>query len=230
MIVPTLLAYALYRESERDRPPPAHLHEILAGMHRLARDPRIVAVTIPSVLLVNLQLAMNGFLTVTAIKTLGASAQLASLAFACAFVGAAVGRLGWGWYSDRVLHGERLGMLGALCVLSAVAALCIGLLGPATLGLLIPAAMFLGLCGAGWNGVMTAALAEIGGADRAGSALGLVLTAIFGASAIGPPIFGAIADHTSLAVAWLITAAITPLGAIPVLLVLARRRPVPSRR
>jgi MFS family permease len=64
---------------------------------------------------------------------------------------------------------------------------------------------------------MAAALAEIGGADRAGSALGLTLTAIFGASAVGPLVFGTIADHTSLDTAWTINAAIGLLGVLPVL-------------
>jgi MFS family permease len=62
---------------------------------------------------------------------------------------------------------------------------------------------------------MAAALAEIGGADRAGSAIGLTLTALFGASAIGPIVFGAIADHTSLDTAWTVNACIGVLGVIP---------------
>jgi MFS family permease len=77
--------------------------------------------------------------------------------------------------------------------------------------------LFIGFCGAGWNGVMAAALAEIGGADRAGSALGLTLTAIFGTSAVGPLVFGMIADRTSLDTAWAVSALIAGLGVLPVL-------------
>jgi MFS family permease len=98
------------------------------------------------------------------------------------------------------------------------------LLRPSVALLLIPAALFIGFCGAGWNGVMAAALAEIGGADRAGSALGLTLTAIFAASAVGPLVFGTIADHTSLDTAWTVNAAIGMLGVLPVLWLRAHER------
>jgi hypothetical protein len=45
--------------------------------------------------------------------------------------------------------------------------------------LVVPAAALIGLFGAGWNGVMAAALAEIGGPERAASAVGLTLTFVF---------------------------------------------------
>ncbi len=64
------------------------------------------------------------------------------------------------------------------------------------------ASALLGLTAAGWNGLMAAALSEIGGTERAASALGLGLTAIFAASAIAPAIFGLIADRASLGWAW----------------------------
>ncbi len=225
VVVPTSLVVLLYRESDRDRPPPSSMADLGRGMRTLARDPRLVAVTITCMALVNVQLAMNGFLTVTAINVIGVSAATASIGFACAFGAAMVARLFWGWYSDRFLAGNRIGLLGTLCALAASSSVVVALLHPPLAWLFIPAAMYVGFTGAGWNGVMAAALAEIGGADRAGSALGLALTALFAASAVGPIVFGALADHTSLAVAWWETAVLALIGTLPALWLRTRRPP-----
>jgi MFS family permease len=215
--LPTLLVFVIYKESSIDRPPPSTPAEMLAGMHRLARDPRLIVVTLTCMSLVVGQLAMNGFLTVTAIQVVHVSQAAASAAFAAAFAAATVARLFWGWYSDKYMRESRIMLLGGLSAFGAVASLAIALVSPALSFLLIPAALALGFFGAGWNGVMAAALAEIGGADRAASAIGLTLTAIFTASAIGPLVFGSIADHSSLDTAWSVNAAVGVLGVLPVL-------------
>lgn len=222
--VPTIVACAGYRESAVDRPPPSRLRDVLAGMRRLARDPRLIATTLTCVALANAQLAMNGFFTVTAVQAIGVTPAVAASAFASAFVAAMVARLFWGWYSDRFMRESRIVLLAMLSALSAVASLLMALLHPSLAALLFPAAVLLGLSSAGWNGVMAAALAEIGGADRAGSALGLTLTGIFGTSAAGPLIFGAIADRTSLDTSWMVTAAVGVLGVLPVLWLRAHER------
>ena len=81
-------------------------------MQRLARDPRLIAVTLTCMALVSVQLAMNGFLTVTAVQVIGVTPTLAATAFACAFVAATVARLFWGWYSDRYMRESRVVLLG----------------------------------------------------------------------------------------------------------------------
>jgi MFS family permease len=215
--LPTALVVLIYREAPIDRPPHSTFSEMLAGMQRLARDPRLIVVTLTCMALVVGQLAMNGFLTVTAIAVVHVSQAVASSAFAAAFIAATVARLFWGWYSDRFMRESRIMLLGGLSAFGALSSLAIALVGPATSALLFPAALALGFFGAGWNGVMAATLAEIGGADRAASAIGITLTALFAASAVGPLVFGAIADHTSLDTAWTINAAVGILGVLPVL-------------
>ncbi len=147
----------------------------------------------------------------------GTSPALAALAFASAQGAAVAGRLGWGFVSDRVLHGERLIPFAIICVLAAGATATLSTLHAGASGLLFGAAFVLGFSGAGWNGLMAAALAEVGGVDRAASALGLALTAIFTASAIAPTGFGALADHTSLRVSWLVASALALAAMAPVL-------------
>jgi len=215
--VTTLIAFAGYRELRDDAAPRLTLGSMMRGMHTLARDPRLIAVTLTCMILVSAQAALNAFLTVTGVAVVGTSAAVAALAFACAQGAAVFGRLAWGFVSDRVLHGERLIPFAAICVLAAVGAAALALMHAGTVGVLFIAALVLGLSAAGWNGLMAATISEIGGSERAASALGLALTAIFLASSAAPTGFGALADHTSLRVAWLATAALAVLGVAPVL-------------
>lgn len=214
--IPTLIAYAGYREARDDAGPAQSFAALLRGMRVLARDPRLIAVTLTCMILISAQLAMNVFVTVTAVAVVGTSAGVAALAFALGQAMAAVGRLWWGWASDRIFH-DRLVPLAIICVLAALATATLGLLGRGALVPLFLAAGLLGFSGAGWNGLMAAALAEVGGTERAASALGIALTAIYGASALAPAVFGALADHTSLHVAWSAVALLSLVGVVPVL-------------
>ena len=228
VIVPAVVVFTAYRESGAERPAPSRKRDIARGMAELALDPRLIAVTIPCMVLVNVQLALNGFLTITAIQTIGVSPAVASLTFAAAFGSATLARLFWGWFSDRVMR-DRVALLGVLCVIASFTTFVVAWLRPPNVALLFPVAMLLGFSGAGWNGVMAAALAEIGGANRAGSALGLTLTAVFATSAVGPLVFGSIADHRSLTAAWIVTAVVTLTGVLPAIwLRFARRDAAPA--
>jgi ACS family hexuronate transporter-like MFS transporter len=228
--VPTLTVWIVYREPRDAQPHAARSFlTILREMPALARDPRLIAVAATAITLVSLQQAMNGFLTVTNVTVVGLSPTTAALAFGCAQGAATFGRLFWGWVSDRFLGGERIGLLGVLAVLASFAAFAVAWLTPQTAGLAIPVAMLIGVGAAGWNGLQVAALGEIAGPHRAGSVLGIALTVIFGASAVAPVVFGSIADHTSLAVAWRIFAAVALLGVVPPVW-LRVRRPLASAR
>lgn len=214
--ITTSIAVFGYREARDGSAPSATLASVARGMRALARDPRLIGVTLTCMVLVSIQLAMNAFLTVTAVADVGTSPAVAALAFACAQAAAACGRLAWGYVSDRVLHGERLVPFAIICVLAALATGVLAVLGRGAVVPLFAAAIVLGFSGAGWNGLMAAALAEVGGAERAASALGLALTAIFGASTLMPTAFGALADHASLHAAWAAACALALVGVGPV--------------
>lgn len=214
--LPTLIAYASYREARDEAAPPQSTRTLLRGMRVLARDPRLVGISLTCMVLVSVQTAVNAFVTVSAVTVVGTSAALAALAFALAQAMAAVGRLSWGWASDRIFN-DRLVPLAIICVLAALASATLGWLGRGAVVPLFLAAALIGFTGAGWNGLMTAAMAEVGGTERAASALGLALTAIYGASAVAPFAFGALADHASLRASWLLMAALSLLATVPVL-------------
>jgi MFS family permease len=215
--VTTLIAYVGYREQRDDGAPATTLGSVVRGMHALARDPRLIGVTLTCMVLVSVQSALNAFFTVTGVAVVGTSAAVAAFAFAGAQGAAVFGRLAWGYLSDRVLHGERLIPFAAIVVLAAVGAAAVGLMQPGTVVVLFGAAIVLGLSAAGWNGLMAATISEVGGSERAASALGITLTAIFLTSSAAPIGFGALADHTSLRIAWYAMSALALVGVAPVL-------------
>ena len=218
---PSIVAYALYREA-RDDTVRATFADLARGMRALMRDSRLIGVTLTCMLLAANQFIVNAFLTITAVNVVGTSIHVAGFALAAAFIGAIVGRLGWGLVSDRYFRGDRLIPLAVICVLAGIAA---GMLAFLTAGALLPlffASVLLGLTASGWNGLMAAALSEIGGTERAASALGLGLTAIFAASAIAPSAFGLVVDRSSLGGAWAGVAVLSFVATTPVLWLRAR--------
>ena len=210
--VTTFIAYFGYREQRDDDAPATTLGSVVRGMHALARDPRLIGVTLTCMVLVSAQSALNAFFTVTGVAVVGTSAAVAALAFACAQGAAVCGRLAWGYLSDRVLDGERLIPFAVICMLAAIGAAAVALMHVGTVVVLFGAAIVLGLSAAGWNGLMAATISEVGGSERAASALGITLTAIFLTSSVAPIPFGALADHTSLRIAWFAIAALAVLG------------------
>ncbi len=228
-LITTLIAVVPYREAREVTAGDSSLRALARGMRMLARDPRMIGVTLTCMILSGLQQTMNAFVTVTGVTIVGVSPGIAALAFACAQGAAVAGRLGWGFVSDRLLHGERLVPFAIICVLAASATAALALLHAGGVVPLFAASIVLGFSGAGWNGLMAAALAEVGGADRAASALGLALTAIFFSSAVAPTAFGALADHTSLRIAWLAATTFALAAVVPVLWLRAHLR-APERR
>ena len=216
--VPTIVAVAFYRELRGGSGPGEPLAAgAPARMRELARDPRLIGVVLTCTALVAVQLAMNAFITVTAVSV-GTTAAVAALTLAVAQAAAACGRLWWGWASDRLFAGDRLVPLVIVCIVAAGACAVLATIGRGAVIELFIAAAVLGASGAGWNGLMAASLTEIGGPARAASALGIGLTVIFGVSAAAPVAFGALADHTSLHLAWAAAGALALVGTVPVLL------------
>jgi MFS family permease len=210
-------AFLLYREAKDETSAPASLAGVMRGMQTLARDPRLIAITLTCMLLSATQFICNAFVTITAVSVVHTTAHVAGLALAAAFFTAICGRLGWGFLSDRFFDGDRLVPLAIICVLVTIGTAVLATLGRGAVAPLFVASGLLGLTASGWNGLMAAALSEVGGTERAASALGLGLTAIFGASAVAPSAFGALADHTSLSIAWTTLSALVLIGVAPML-------------
>jgi MFS family permease len=207
-----------YRDPEGHEFPPTRFRHVLGGMRSIARDPRTIYYTSACALLAMVQQQMNGFLALTATTHAHATIALAATVFITAQSCSIFGRLFWGRSSDVLFGGDRVVPVALMCVLSALASIGLAFTSPGSLVLLFASGMLMGFAGAGWNGLFSAAMAEIGGARFAGSAIGVGLTAIFISGAVGPWLFGAFADAYGLEIAWLCVAVVAASGLIPALL------------
>lgn len=117
--------------------------------------------------------------------------NLAGVALASATAASVVGRLFWGWLSDR-----RAGRTGVLVTVSGVAAAMLGLLAVGVGGPVIwPIALVTGAALVGWNGVFHALVAERAGAANLGRLSGETMTFVFGGAVVIPPLLGLISDR-----------------------------------
>lgn len=218
-IVAGTIASLLYREPVELEGERASVGAMLSGMVAMARDARLILVTLTSLVLVTAQVAVMAFVTLTLVHDAGYSIPLGCAMFTVSQVGAIAGRLTWGWASDRLFAGSRVIPLAIVCVVTAIASILFGFVTAATPVLVVGAIVFvLGFSAVGWFGLIVIALAEIGGDEHSGSALGAGLTWTFLASFIGPIVFGAIADDRGFPAAWEALAAFVLCGVPPALL------------
>lgn len=137
------------------------------------------------------QLSFTSYLVTFLDATLAYGLVAAGLALSVAQVGGVVGRVLWGYVSDRWL-GARW-MLAALSLLMTAAAAATGLLYP---GLPVPLVLALlvafGASAIGWNGVYLAEVARRAPAGQASLATGGTLAFTFFGVVLGPPAFGAL--------------------------------------
>jgi MFS family permease len=198
--------------------------DIAQRMLVVARDPLTILFTATCMVLSAGQGITNGFFVLTAVHVVHLSPVAAGAIFAIAQTCAVAGRIVWGRLSDSVFRGDRAWPLVCIAAILAAAAFTLPHVGPGDVPALVLVGAALGISAAGWNGVFATAMAEIGGAELAGSVLGLGLTFIFLSLAAAPGLFGALADRTSLQTAWTVFGAVATLGIIPPLLAVREGR------
>ena len=213
------VASGLYREPQELQGERVSLRAMLLEMISIAREPRLILLTITSMILICAQFALIGFLSFTFVHAALYPIGVAVGLFTISQVAAIAGRLGWGWISDHVFGGSRTLPLAAVCVLVALVALGMSTANPATPYWLAAAlAAALGFTAEGWLGVSVIGFAEIGGEEHSGSALGVGLTWTLLAAMLTPAIFGAVAQVHGFDYAWRGLALISVLGVVPALL------------
>jgi MFS family permease len=218
-ILACTIAAALYREPHELEGERVSLRTMLVEMLQIAREARLILLTIASMILICGQFALIGFLTLTFVHAAGYALPVAVWLFTISQVAAIAGRLAWGWMSDHIFGGSRTMPLAAVCILVAFVALAISNVGTNTpLPLAALAAIALGFTAEGWLGVSVIGFAEIGGEEHSGSALGVGLTWTLVAAMATPAIFGAIVQVYGYAVAWRGLAMLEVLGVVPALL------------
>ncbi len=218
-IVACSIASLLYRQPRELAGERITVRAMLMDMLTIAREPRLIFLTLTSMVLMCAQFALMGFFTLTLVHRAGYSLTVAVGLFTLAQAGAIVGRLSWGWVSDHFFGASRALPLALACVLIALIAL-----GVASLGATTPvwaagaAALALGFTAEGWLGLAVIGLAEIGGEERCGSALGVGLTWILLAAFITPLVFGALVQVLGYPIVWIGLAVFELVGVAPALL------------
>ncbi len=211
-------ASALYREPAELQGERVSVRAMIAEMVAIARESRLILLTLTSMILICGQFALMGFLTLTLVRA-GYPLALALALFTLSQVAAIAGRLAWGTISDRVFGGDRTLPLAVVCVLTAIAAYAIG---RADAGMppwvAATVAFALGFTAEGWIGVAVIGFAEIGGEEHSGSALGVGLSWTLFAGAVTPMLFGSVAQARGFETAWQSIAFLQVVGVIPALL------------
>jgi MFS family permease len=225
VLVVTFGAAALYREPAQLTGEPVRAGVLFKDMLRIGREPRLILLTLTCVVLFASQVALMAFFPWTLVNEAHVSVGFAALVFVIAQFAAAAGRLTWGWLSDRVFHAGRLAPLAITCILCALAALTVahvrGMPVPALAGI----AVLLGFAAEGWFGIAICAMAEIGGEEHAGSALGFGLTWVMTAGIVTPAVFQWLMESAGIPSAWYAVAALSLSGVLPAVgaIVLKRR-------
>lgn len=193
----------LYREAIPEGAPPG-----VAGGPRprgLLRDPSILFLCIASFFFSAVQVTWISYLVLYLQEAAGLSIILAAAYLGQAQIAGTVGRVAFGYMSDRVFGGRRRITLFLTGSLTALLSLWMPAVSRATPGwLLVAVTILFGLAGIGWNGVHLTLLAELAGLQRAGSAVGLGLVFAGVGVILGPPLFGRLVDRSgSYQAAWL---------------------------
>ena len=231
-LVSALLLALFYRDPPARPVPPPALPTALADVGPFLRRRGVMVVFLCGLALSLVQSGVLAYLVLAMRDTFGVSVVDAARLLAVAHLGGAVGRLGWGFVSDRLFDGRRRPGL-TINALLAVAALGGLALGAALPPVLLPAlALLAGIAAFGWVGLYLALVAEIGGSRSAGLLTGFAVIFSWGGVLIGPPLFGIVLHATdSYRVAWLVlaVAALVVAVTLPRLQPLVQREPATER-
>jgi MFS family permease len=219
VFVTTIVATQLYRE-----PPTLHgervaVRVLAADVLHMAREPRLLAVSLSSGLLFFVQASFIAYFPIAMVHVGALKAEAAAVTFACGHLAAACARVIAGRASDSLFRGSRMMPMALMGTIAALGAFGLSFAGIVPLPVVVAAALLLGFGGEGWFGLSLIAMAEIGGPEHARGALGFGLTVAFAAGTIAPLVFGAIASSAGYPAAWQATALIALAGVVPALLV-----------
>jgi MFS family permease len=163
--------------------------------------------------------ALTAVLTfgVPALRDGGASRGDGSVLFAFVSISAMIARVAWGHLADAGGGRRRAATLRDVGILACASAVLTWAVWPEGTAVRIVALVFLSLGALGFNGVLYLIAGEIAGAARAGQAVALMSTALFGGGALASVPLGALADAEGYRSLWLAAAAASALGVLATL-------------
>jgi MFS family permease len=152
----------------------------------------------------------TAYLPLYATSDLHLSARVGGLLLGLFGACAVIGRIGWGFLSQRWARFARPSTaLGTMAAGALIAAALLGAAGAGPAWFVYAGAALMGLTGAAWNGLLMTFVMDSAEAHVSGRAAGRVQSAFFGGLCLSPLVFGLVSDATgSFAYVWLGTAAV----------------------
>lgn len=191
------VAQPLRRALDADREPgrPLVLGNLMQPIRMVLAHPPLRLLAGCSFLFSIAQLSLTTYLVTYLHDLLGYGLVAAGLALSVSQAAGVVGRVLWGYVSDRWMGARR--MLAVLAALVSVCALLTAALQPMLPALLVLVVLALfGASAIGWNGVYLAEVAREAPAGQASIATGGTLAITFLGVVMGPPAFGALSGAT----------------------------------
>ena len=180
------------------------------GANPYRGDRRLLRVHLASMLLVVPQLTVWTFIVVWLVDSRGWTVVAAGGLAAATQVLGALGRVGAGWWSDRV--GDRLRPIRIIAVAASVTMVLLGTSAPTSMAVVVM--VIATVVTVADNGLAFTAVAEIGGPAWSGRAMGIQNTGQYVTGSLVPPLVGAVIAEQGYAIAFVLVA-VFPLLAIP---------------
>jgi MFS family permease len=231
-VVATVITQTIREGLDDDRDPahPISPKGPLRSLQLVLTTPAIRDMGVCSFFFGAMQLCLTTFLVIYLTTAQGMGLALAGTILAIAQVSGVVGRVGWGWLSDRFIAPRRLlGLLGLAMGIAGIAFASAGAAWPTAAFMAI--ATIFGASAIGWNGIYLAEVAHLAPAGQAATVAGASLFLTYAGIVVGPPAFAQVVAHTgSFPLAYLVVGILMVL--VGLFLILARpgagRRPQPA--
>ena len=192
MVVSAALIIQPLRTRLDDDRNPAHRVRIGApgqSVRLVLGTPRLQPIALVAFSFGAMQLSLFAFLVTYLVERVGLDLVTAGLMFAVMQGAGFVGRVGWGWVTDRWIGARPLlAALGAGTIASTAAAIAFSDAWP--LAGLVAGCAALGFTAVGWNGIYLAEVARAVPMDKVGLATGGVMMFTFVGVVVGPSTFG----------------------------------------
>lgn len=178
-------------DADRDSSKPVRLGNLALPIRLVLRIPGLSLLAFCSFLFSMTQLSLVTYLVSYLYDNLSYGLVAAGFTLSVTQSAGMIGRVFWGWLSDRWLGARRMLIaLGALMALTSLATAMMSAQTPVWLVWLVLA--LFGASAIGWNGVYLAEVARQAPAGQASLATGGTLAFTFLGVVLGPPVFGAV--------------------------------------
>lgn len=178
-------------DDDRDPARPISPRGPLRTLQQVLATPAIRDISVCSFFFGAMQLCLTTFLVIYLTTVQHMSLALAGTVLAAAQVAGVVGRVCWGWLSDRFISPRLLlGLLGLAMGLAGIAFAKAGASWP--MAAFIGVAMVFGASAIGWNGIFLAEVANLAPAGQAAAVSGATLFITYAGVVVGPSAFAAV--------------------------------------